>query len=170
MMSSISLSDCCMTWRSGHTGAQDTLRNNNNNNNKASIPSVPLSCACAFRDGLLRAAAHGCSRRRDLCAAEEGATTACSVASRAAVDRDGPGSSPAPLCAKECWARVAQRSTEPEDCQGGDGVLRDVRGLRCGGWGSAAVSCGCAAVGAASAAHREADRRPSARGPAAPRR
>ena len=52
----------------------------------------------------------------------------------------------------------------------GDGVLRDVRGLRCGGWGSAAVSCGCAAAGAASAAHREADRRPCAGGPVAPRR
>ena len=33
---------------------------------------------------------------------------------------------------------LAQRSTEPEHCQGGDGVLRDVRGLRCGGWWSAA--------------------------------
>ena len=45
-------------------------------------------------------------------------------------------------CAKQCWARVAQRSTEPEHCQGGDGVLRDVRGLRCGGWWPAAVSRG----------------------------
>ena len=57
------------------------------------------------------------------------------------------GSSPAPLCAKEWWARVAQRSTEPEHCQGVDGVLRDVRGLRCGGWWPAAVSRGGAAAG-----------------------
>ena len=99
--------------------------NNHNNNNTGVYPKcAPFLCVCLF---VKRAAAHGCSRRRDLCAAEEGATTACSVASRAAVDRDGPGSSPAPLCAKECWARVAQRSTEPEHCQGGGGVLRDVR-------------------------------------------
>ena len=75
----------------------------------------------------------------------------------------------APLCAKECWACVAQRSTEPEHCQGGDGVLRDVRGLRCGGWWPAAVSRGCAAAGAASAAHCGADRRPCDFGPVAPR-
>ena len=73
------------------------------------------------------------------------------VATRAAVDRDGPGSSPAPLCAKECWACAAPRSTEPGHCQGGDGVLRDVRGLRCGGRWPATASRGGGTAGQGSA-------------------
>ena len=54
--------------------------------------------------------------------------------------------------------------------RGADGVLRDVRGLRCGGWWLAAVSCGCVAAGAGSAAHCGANRRPCAFGPVASRR
>ena len=74
----------------------------------------------------------------------------------------GVGRSPAPLCVPRCRARDVRRFTKPEDgqLQGGDGVLRDVRGLRCGGWWLVAVSRGCAAAGVGSAAHREADRRP----------
>ena len=38
-------------------------------------------------------------------------------AARAAYAADGLGSSPSPQ--PLCWARDVQRSTEPEDCQGG---------------------------------------------------
>ena len=95
------------------------------------------------------------------------------VAATRADDRaHGVGRSPAPLCVQRCRARDERRFTKSEDgqLQGGDGVLRDVRGLRCGGRWPAAVSRGCAAAGAGSTAQRETDRRPCAFGPVASRR
>ena len=75
--------------RSVHTHAFNGVPNNNN---KASIPSVPITFVFApVHDGPQRAAFHRS------CSASQAATTALVVATRAAVDRCGPGHVHSPL-------------------------------------------------------------------------